>query len=137
MKKIVLLQLIIVVLSSQLFAQTKDDYLLKSNHQKTAAWVMLGGGTALLAVGGIIGIHSFSNLLTGQFEKAGNTLGLASILSITGGAAMLGSIPFFIASSKNKHKAVSLALGSQPMPALLKNITGRAFIPSLNVQISL
>ncbi len=100
MKQIIILQVLMVLLTSQLSAQTKDNYLLKSKHQKTAAWVMLGGGTTLLVVGGIVGAHGFFDLLNGQFEEANNNVGLAGILSITGGAAMLGSIPLFIASSK-------------------------------------
>ena len=86
MKKITALPLLMILLTSHsLFAQTKDDYLLKSKHQKTAAWNMLGGGTTLLTVGGIIGIQGFANLPSGQVEKEGNNKGLAGSLDITGG----------------------------------------------------
>ena len=33
----------------------KTDYLVKSKNQKTAAWVLLGGGTALIGLGFLIG----------------------------------------------------------------------------------
>ncbi|TMI86735.1 MAG: hypothetical protein E6H06_20540, partial [Bacteroidetes bacterium] len=32
----------------------KQDYLQKSKHQKTAAWIMLGGGAILFSVGSIL-----------------------------------------------------------------------------------
>ncbi|MEP7232245.1 MAG: hypothetical protein ABI691_18425 [Ginsengibacter sp.] len=138
MKKITALLLLMILLTSQsLFAQTKDDYLLKSKHQKTAAWVMLGGGTSLLVAGGIIGIRGFANLLSGEVDKAGNNVGLAGLLDITGAAAMLGSIPLFIASSKNKRKAMSITFSNQPLPALVKNTMGRRSLPSIGLQLKL
>lgn len=52
MKKIIAFILMIFFTASCAFAQTKNSYLLKSKHQKTAAWIMLGGGTALVIAGG-------------------------------------------------------------------------------------
>lgn len=138
MKSITFLMMLMILLTAfSLPAQTKDIYLLKSKHQKTAAWAMLGGGTTLIVVGGIIGVHGFFNFLTGQFEEANNNIGLAGILDITGGVAMLGSIPLFIASSKNKHKAMSIAFTSQQMPELVQHITSSAFIPSVSLKFHL
>jgi len=51
MKIIIILQVIIVLLTSQLSAQTKNDYLLKSKNQKTTAWILLGGGLTLDFIG--------------------------------------------------------------------------------------
>lgn len=137
MKKIIILPLIIFLFNSQLSAQTKDEYLLKSKHQKTLAWVLLGGGGALFAIGGIIGVHVVSNVLSGQFEKADNNVGPAVILDIVGGVSMLGSIPLFIIASKNKRQAMSMTFSSQQMPALVQHITGSTFIPSINLRIEL
>jgi hypothetical protein len=138
MKSITLLMMLMILLAFfSLSAQTKDNYLLKSKHQKTAAWVMLGGGTTLLVAGGIIGTQVVADLYSGQFQKANNNVGLAGILDITGGAAMLGSIPLFIASSKNKHKAMSITVTSQQMPALVQHITGTTFIPSVSLKFNL
>ncbi len=138
MKSTTLLMMLIILLTAHsLFAQTKDDYLLKSKHQKTAAWVMLGGGTTLFIVSGIIGIHGFANLLNGEVDKAGNNVGLAGLLGITGTAAMLGSIPLFISSSKNKHRAMSITFSNQPLPALVKNTMGRRSFPSIGLQLKL
>lgn len=127
----------ILFTSHYLSAQTKDYYLLKSKHQKTAACIMVGGGTTLFVVGTIIGDHGFFNLFSGQFDKANNNIGLAGILDITGGAAMLGSIPLFIAASKNKHKAMNLTFTNESMPAMVKNITGNKFIPSISLKFNL
>ncbi len=63
-----------------------SDYLLKkSKRQSTAASILLAGGAALVGT-------SFSA------ESAG-------VIAIVGTLSALGSIPLFIASSKNKRKA--------------------------------
>jgi hypothetical protein len=37
---------------------TKTDYLAKSKRQKTAAWVLLGGGTAMVITGSAVWAHA-------------------------------------------------------------------------------
>ena len=104
MKKIIL-SVILLLLIVTSFCQTtntklsKDYYLQKSKSQKTAAWILLAGGAGLVTVGFITGTSSDS--------FADNKLTTGAILVATGGAAMLGSIPFFIASGKNKRKAIA------------------------------
>ena len=95
-----LLVLMILLTSYPLSAQTKDNYLLKSKHQKTAAWIMLGGGAGVLIVGGIVGAHGFFDVFTGQFDKADNNLALAGISDVTGCGAMLASIPLLLCQQK-------------------------------------
>jgi hypothetical protein len=54
MKKATSCVLFLVITASSFCRQTKlshEDYMLKSKHQKTAAWVLLGGGAALLIAG--------------------------------------------------------------------------------------
>ena len=76
---------------------TQQNYLQKSKKQKTAAWVLLGGG-ALVAVGAaILDVSS-------DWSKSETPYIVALF---TGGAAMLGSIPLFIASGRNKRKAMN------------------------------
>jgi hypothetical protein len=73
---------------------TKTDYLQKSKHQKTAAWIMLGGDVAI----GVAGIAvSASN-----WESSGG-----DVLLVIGGAAMVSSAPLFIAAARNKRKAMA------------------------------
>ena len=106
MKKTAILFLLIV-LSASTFSQqtnpvptvTKPDYLQKSKNQKTAAWILLGGGTAL-AAGGFI--WASSNIFS--------TSSGPEVLLLVGIGCMTGSIPFFISSSKNRKRAMMLRL---------------------------
>lgn len=108
---------------SLLFAQStekdlppvKTDYLKKSKNQKTAAWILLGGGFALTTTSILIATpkatedlaYGLGGLFVGQTEPQ-NDYTVENILFITGTAAMLGSIPLFIASKKNKKKAMNM-----------------------------
>jgi hypothetical protein len=68
---------------------SQEDYLKKSNNQKRVAGILFGiGSTAFI-------IASSGN----------NSFDVAIPLVIGGGAAILTSIPFFIASGKNKKRA--------------------------------
>jgi hypothetical protein len=138
MKSITALMILIILLTSHASsAQIKADYLTKSKHQKTAAWIMLGGGFGLGIAGAVVGLNGTVDLLSGQFDKAGNNIGAGGILIIAGGAAMLGSIPLFIAAGKNKRKGMSLSFSNQPTPALVKNITGNRYVPSISLKLNL
>jgi len=75
----------------------KTDYLVKSKNQKTAAWVLLGGGTALIGIGFLIGDSKNST-----FDDAAT----GAVLGGIGFLSAIGSIPLFIASAKNKRKAM-------------------------------
>lgn len=97
MKKITLFSLLLL-LSAATFCQqttapplTKAEYLQKSKGQKTAAWILLGVGVtcAAIAAPGNVSLNSLPVLIIG------------------GGGAAIGSIPLFIASSRNKRKAMN------------------------------
>ena len=97
----------------------RDYYLAKSKSQKTAAWILLGGGAGLIGTGFLIG-----NRETSTFGEAGTgvVIGGLGLLSI------IASIPVFNASVKNKKKA-KLAVSQQKtmlgFPVnVSKNITG-------------
>ena len=77
----------------------QKDYLQKSKNQKTAAWVLLGGGTALIGLGFIIG--DGKNASFGDAAEG-------ALLAGVGLLSTIGSIPLFIASGKNKKKAMNL-----------------------------
>ena len=75
----------------------KTDYMVKSKNQKTAAWVLFGGGLALIGTGFLVGDGkeaSFDDAATG------------AVLAGIGVLSTIGSIPLFIASGKNKRKAM-------------------------------
>src|SRR5947208_10675345 len=113
----------------------KQDYLQKSKHQKTAAWIMLGGGAILFSVGSILSAHDVVDVFTGQPQNANPVLD--DVLAATGAAAMLGSIPLFIASSKNKKKAVSLSLKNELIPKIFKISLVYHNIPSVTLKVAL
>ena len=77
-----------------------NSLLQKSKKQKTTAWILLGGGACIFATTVII---TLSDGFLSLFDlKKDNNRG---VLLAAGGAVMLGSIPFFIASGNNKRKA--------------------------------
>ena len=78
----------------------QTDYVQKSKNQKTAAWILLGGGAALIGTGFIVGDGkeaSFDDAATG------------AVLAGVGLLSTIGSIPLFIASGKNKRKAMNMS----------------------------
>lgn len=107
---------------------TRHDYLAKSKGQKTAAWVLLGGGAALIGTGLLIGNREESS-----FDDAAT----GGILAGVGVVSAIGSIPLFIASGRNKRKAmdVSTYIGIQQNSAFtLAGITRRS-CPALSIKI--
>lgn len=116
MKKIILAIAMFAAAVTTSFAQatpdvkTKEDYLRKSRHQKTAAWILLGGGALLTGIGIAAGTSSILDYAQGN-DDANNTA--ANVVGYTGIAAMLGSIPLFIVAGSNKRKAVRLSFDMQ------------------------
>ena len=143
MKKIITLSLLLVLFSGISFSQAttknlsalKTDYLQKSKNQKTAAWILLGSGGTLMVTGVIIPrgelIHE------SLFQKTYKNDGIKSTLISTGIVAMLGGIPLFIASSKNKRKATSLSFKNETVPGFYKQAIVSQSAPSLTIKISL
>ncbi len=115
-------QLIIILLltiSAKAFCQTdtpvqpftSTDYLQKSKKQNTAGWIFLGGGFAVATAGIVVGVTGTAEEIAGIFTgEESNTLETGAVLCYVGTAAMLGSIPFFIAASRNKKKSKEIAL---------------------------
>ena len=127
--------------ASNMNAHKVDAELLfqKAKKQKTAAWILLGGGAGI-GIAGLLIIANDASRNAGQDFAAAITtiftLGLITptpekpkhsaagpILAIAGTGAMLGSIPLFSASAKNKRKA----------NLMLKNETV-FFNPQLNIK---
>ncbi|MGL6268359.1 MAG: hypothetical protein ACRC2O_10535 [Chitinophagaceae bacterium] len=84
----------------------------KHKNQKKAAWILISGGT-VLTVGGIVGqaataTKDFITILL--IQEAPEKINLTgTYVAYVGLASMATSIPFFIASGKNKKRA-NLAL---------------------------
>lgn len=84
--------------SSQL--SINQNYLRKSKNQKTAAWILLAGGAVLLTTGALVGNNeeaSFDDAATG------------AIIAGAGLLSAITSIPLFIASRRNKKKAMKVS----------------------------
>ena len=113
MRKIIIVALLLIISAASFGQQTttvtlpvKTDYLKKSKKQNTAAWILLSGGFAFTSTGIIVGINGTTDEIVGIFtgEKS-NKLEIGAGFFFTGLAAMIGSIPLFIASTRNKRKA--------------------------------
>ncbi|MEI9909938.1 MAG: hypothetical protein WDO71_09860 [Bacteroidota bacterium] len=137
MKKIILCTMLMAIAATTFCQETKPsqpvtraDYLHKSKNQKTAAWVLLGGGVALIGSGFLIGDRKESS-----FDDAGTGVVMGGI----GLLATIGSIPLFIASAKNKKRGMAASAYLKMEDAL--GIHGYSMIhtsfPSLSVKFNL
>lgn len=116
MKKTILF-LIILTMTLQLFSQEivkdRNYYQAKSKRQKSAAFALLIGGSVAIGTGLLIGN---SNESTFDDAATGAIIGGLGVLS------MIGSVPLFLASGKNKRKA-ELVVKLTPSPQNF--LTGR------------
>lgn len=110
-----LLLSIMIQLSAQ-YADTTahkmtNDYLRKSKNQRTAGWILLGGGAIMTLIGSITAANEVGDELVNLFDPAAthrkNAGTGATIVAMTGVLSMVGSIPLFIASGKNRRKAAA------------------------------
>lgn len=116
--------------TSQTFS--KDFYLQKSKTQKKTAWILLGTGLGIAAVGGIVQLIAEDARNGGWgFDFTG------TYIAIGGGVVALSSIPFFITSSSNKKKAASVAIGNRNI--LLPRTNGYSLTaqPTITLNIGL
>lgn len=117
---------------------SKADYLKKSRNQNTAAWILLGSGAAMVSAGAIISLNeaanSLGNLFSPDVEEPSSS---GPILFFTGAASMLGSIPLFIASSRNKRNASGLSayFRLENRPLLQRSSFTKAAYPALALKI--
>lgn len=118
---------------------TKQDYLQKSKNKKKIAWIFLGGGAVLIATGAIIPAGDLTdqfNIYTGAKDIHENDA-IKGALIVGGGLSMLASIPFFIASGKNKRKAMSVSFKNETAPQFLSKGLVTTNIPCLSLKIGL
>jgi len=120
-----------------------DDYMLKSQHLKTAAWIMLGGGLAAMA-GGIVLIasdrHTYDNN-NGYYDD--NTIttqqAVGAVLVYVGVLSSLGSIPLFVVSRAMYKRAMraSAFLEMEKVPSLVSTGIPLQPFPAVGLKISL
>ena len=121
--KTIRLLLALLLVSSVLVGQTKEfskDYFLqKSKKQKTAAWILLGGGTAMAAGG-------FATFDSSWDRGSASSTDIAGIIGTVGFLTGLASIPYFISAGKNKKTAMSITFNYKPV--YLSNVKAQSLI---------
>jgi hypothetical protein len=95
----------------------RQDYLEKSRNQKKAGWIMLGAGTLMAVVGGVIFNNTYDSDSYASTDIGGGLL-------LGGIVVDLASIPFFISSAKNARKAAEISFHYQN----LLNIRGHSIV---------
>lgn len=131
MKKIIILSFIFLVLTGIVFCQatqeqslTQTDYWNKSKKQKKTARILLIGGGALIMSSFIIpkGELVSDGFCSGAWwcDDEYKNDNLKGAVFIAGALAALGSIPFSIASSKNRKrtKNATVFIDVEKYPAL-------------------
>ena len=109
--------------SNDSVAVVKTDYLVKSKSQKTAAFILLGIGVTTLTIAAVGDL---------DFDALGAVV-------IVGGVATIASIPLFIASGKNKRKAMkaSAFIRMETIPLLQKQSFEPKSFPAFSVNFNL
>ena len=136
--------LVLVVFATASFCQqtvqknvlTKTDYLQKSKKQKKAGLLLLGAGAVLIATSELIPSGDPTSQTICIYCRYEND-GIKGAFGFSGVATMLGSIPFFIASRKNKKRAMRVSFKNQTVPQLEKSGFAYKAIPGLSFKIAL
>lgn len=137
MKKIVF-SLALLLFIGKSFSQTtspaisKDFYLRKSKNQKKVATILLAGGAASILTGALISRGEPGFVYD---ENDGIKMTFVGI----GTLSMLASIPFYIASSKNKRRAnaATLSFNNQKVIFLQQNTFVLKMQPALTLKLRL
>lgn len=120
MKKIIIVSLTVFIASGDLFSQAltpqiqfEKTYLEKSKKQKRIGRVLLIGGGAAIASSLIVprGKQTDDGICIGPWcDDEYKNDGFRSTFFVAGALSALGSIPFSIASSKNRKRARNAAV---------------------------
>ncbi|MES2850799.1 MAG: hypothetical protein V4685_17195 [Bacteroidota bacterium] len=134
MKFIFVLSALLIFIStsySQQSSLTKEDYLLKSRHKKTTAFVLLGSGAVLIGAGFVI-----ANSASKGWDGLGQ--GLAGV-ALAGGGAVLAivSFPFFMAADRNKKRAALLSIKSETNSYYSNGHVAMQYYPALSFKVRL
>jgi len=144
MKKIIILTMLLALVAASFGQQitpkqdwTETDYYKKSKKQKTTAWILLGSGVALFT-GGLIAHYNYLNNQDDPF--AGLTeVTTGEVVATVGVLLAGGSIPLFIASSKNKKKAkaASVFIDVEKAPVLQGTVFSNQSFPAVGLKLGL
>jgi hypothetical protein len=121
---------------------TKTYYLQKSKKQKKTGSILLAAGAGLIITAFIIprGELVYDGICIGAYcsDRYKND-GISAAFGLTGLVSMLGSVPFFIASGKNKRRAreASVFINMERAPVLQTTEIKNHSFPALGLRISL
>lgn len=119
------------------------QYLQKARSQKTAAIILISTGGLLVVVGTVTGVQSldFSGDLFGSGSYGGTTSSnsdetVSTVLILAGLAAMLSSIGFFVASHKNKNKALKMSLQNEQVLLFPQHLQNHRSMPAWGLRFN-
>lgn len=99
---------------------------------------MLGAGSALALGGAVVTAAEVTNELIGVFDDgSGSTSALGPVLMVIGVGSMAGSIPFFIASGKNKQRAMQFSAITQEIKVPATGGFAYRYQPAISVKFVL
>jgi hypothetical protein len=126
---VLLLPVALTVLSQEII-KDRTYYLTRSKNQRSAARVLLLGGGGVLLAAVIIGNAG---------DPSFDALGTYAIIGGCGTAAMLGSIPLFIAAGKNKKKGMALSafFKTETSPVIVNTGTKSRQYPVIGLKVVL
>ena len=131
----IFLLLSVMTLSAQGTKETKEYYLNKSKNQKTAGYILAGGGAALIISGIIVG-NGDNNNDPNELDFGPNFD--AGLWLVGGGlVSALASIPLFISSGNNARKAASIVFGHQKIMIPQFYSQKRIIQPAISLKIHL
>lgn len=147
MKKIVFFTLLLLISASSISQQKnpdrssiQQDYLKKSKKQKKAGLILLIGGAGLITTSLIIpnGELTYDGIcISGYCSDKYKNDGIRSAFFIAGGISMLSSIPFFIASRKNRKRSTSVSFKMEKSIHLYNQSLVYTSVPALRLKIDL
>jgi hypothetical protein len=138
--KYICLLLMLSASYSNLIAQettpvVNTDYLKKSKAQRTTGIVLLVTGAVSSTIGLAITLSSLGNFL--DPDQNSNSGSSGDVLGYGGLVIMATSIPFLVASSKNRKRAASIGFKLERSPLLLQQSVRYQSYPAASIKISL
>lgn len=88
---------------------SKEYFMQLSQKNRTAAWILLGAGTAMMVGGAAAFGSSWDSGTATETDIAG-------FIVLGGVIADVVSIPFFITAARHKRRAMTFSAGSQLVP---------------------
>ena len=113
MKKIIILTLLLTFATASFCQEitskkqlvTQEGYLKKSKNQKKLGCILLASGAGLIVISSVISRGEVDGWSPISWDKTYTNDGVKAIFGLGGIVTMLSSVPFIIASGKNKRKA--------------------------------